>query len=226
MPIFACGFGLHMLEGRRRNSRSRLHRLALQPDSGPIRSATFAASKMPSSQTSSCAIPAERKGVRKGVSPFSVPRTFFYIPMIKGPIGCRLRLPWYVPGFLYQPISGPMLHKLRFFLPGVPVQVAQRGNNLQPIVFDDFDYRAYLKRLKEASERWSCRIHAYVLMTNHVHLLLTSDDGDDVGRTMQYLGRRYVSYIQLSVQRNTVKRPGQYRWSSYSIRAIIQRAER
>ena len=79
-----------------------------------------------------------------------------------------------------QPISGPMPRKPRFFLPGVPVHVVQRGNNRQPIFFDDVDYRAYLDWLKEGSERWSCRIHAYVLMTNHVHLLLTSDDADGV----------------------------------------------
>ncbi len=69
-----------------------------------------------------------------------------------------------------EPTPGPMPRKPRFFLPGVPVHVVQRGNNRQSIFIDDFDRRVYLDWLKEASERWSCRIHAYVLMTDHVHL--------------------------------------------------------
>ncbi|MFB1486234.1 MULTISPECIES: transposase [unclassified Thiocapsa] len=72
-----------------------------------------------------------------------------------------------------QPTPGPIPRKPRFFLPGVPVHVVRRGNNQRPIFSDDIDDRACLHWLKEASGRWSCRIHAYVLMTNHVHLLLT-----------------------------------------------------
>jgi putative transposase len=81
------------------------------------------------------------------------------------------------------------------------VHAVRRGNNRQPIFFGDFDHRVYLDWLKEASERWSCRIQAYVLMTNHVHLLLTSADADGVSRTMQYLGRRYLPYIHDTYRR-------------------------
>ena len=66
-----------------------------------------------------------------------------------------------------------MPRKPRFYLPGVPVHVVQRGNNRNPIFFDDGDYPAYLQWLEEAAERYGCFIHAYVLMTNHVHLLVT-----------------------------------------------------
>ena len=112
-----------------------------------------------------------------------------------------------------QPKSGPMPRKPRFFLPGVPVHVVQRGNNRQPIFFDDLDYRAYLDWLKEASERWSCRIHASVLMTNHVHLLMTSDEADGVSRTMQYLGRRYVPYINHTYRRSGTLWEGRFKSS-------------
>lgn len=119
------------------------------------------------------------------------------------------------------PISGPMPRKPRFFLPGVPVHVVQRGNNRQPIFFDDLDYRAYLNWLKEASERWSCRIHAYVLMTNHVHLLMTPDGADGVSRTMQYLGRRYVPYINHTYQRSGTLWEGRFKSSLVQTEAYL-----
>jgi len=62
-----------------------------------------------------------------------------------------------------------MPRKTRFFLPGVPVHVVQRGNNRQPVFFDPDDYRFYLERLREASLAHGCRVHAYCQMTNHIH---------------------------------------------------------
>ncbi len=58
-----------------------------------------------------------------------------------------------------------MPRKPRFFLPGVPAQVVQRGNNRQPIFFADADYQAYLGWLAEAAGRYGCAVHAYVLIT-------------------------------------------------------------
>lgn len=106
-----------------------------------------------------------------------------------------------------------MPRKPRFFVPGVPPQVVQRGNNRQPIFFDDFDNRVCLDWLKEALERWLCRIHAYVPMTNHVHLLLTPDNSQGVSRTMQYLGRRYVPYINDTYQRSGTLWEGRFKSS-------------
>jgi putative transposase len=114
-----------------------------------------------------------------------------------------------------------MPRKPRFFLPGVPAHIVQRGNNRQPIFFDDCDYRAYLHWLKEASERWSCRIHAYVLMTNHVHLLLTPDDTQGISRTMQYLGRRYVPYINHTYQRSGTLWEGRFKASLVQTEAYL-----
>jgi putative transposase len=114
-----------------------------------------------------------------------------------------------------------MPRKPRFFLPGVPVHVVQRGNNRQPIFFDDFDRRVYLDWLKEAAERWSCRIHAYVLMTNHVHLPLTPDGADGVSRTMQYLGRRYVPYINDTYRRSGTFWEGRFKSSLVQTEAYL-----
>ena len=63
-----------------------------------------------------------------------------------------------------------MPRKPRFYLPGVPAHIIQRGNNRQAVFFDDEDYQAYLSWLKSGAKSHGCAIHAYVLMTNHVHL--------------------------------------------------------
>ncbi len=53
--------------------------------------------------------------------------------------------------------------------------------------------------LAEACERFECDVHAYVLMTNHVHLLMTPQREDGISKVMQSLGRKYVQYFKLSV---------------------------
>src|SRR5205085_9211047 len=83
----------------------------------------------------------------------------------------------------------------RYFLPGQPLHLIQRGNNREATFFHDEDYRLYREWLAEASGEYGCAVHAYVLMTNHVHLLVTPQTEDSVPRTMQSLGRRYVRYV-------------------------------
>ncbi len=104
-----------------------------------------------------------------------------------------------------------MPRKPRFFVPDVPTHIVQRGNNREPIFFSDSDYRAYLGWLQEAAQRWGCAIHAYVLMTNHVHLLLTPRDADGVSRLMQYVGRRYVPYINHEYRRSGTLWEGRFK---------------
>ena len=88
-----------------------------------------------------------------------------------------------------------MPRKARFYLPGVPAHVIQRGNNRQAVFFADEDYQAYLNWLKAGSRVHGCVIHAYVLMTNHVHLLVTPNKAESISRLIQYVGRYYVTYI-------------------------------
>ena len=88
-----------------------------------------------------------------------------------------------------------MPRKPRFFIPGIPVHIVQRGHSREPVFFDDADYAAYLSWLQEGAERYHCKIHAYALMTNHVHILATPSETDSVTRMMQYVGRRYVPYV-------------------------------
>ena len=88
-----------------------------------------------------------------------------------------------------------MPRKPRFFLPGVPVHVVQRGHSREAVFFENNDYLTYLRWLKEGAERYKVDIHAYVLMTNHIHILATAHDTDGITRMMQYIGRHYVPYI-------------------------------
>jgi len=91
-----------------------------------------------------------------------------------------------------------MPRKPRFFLPDVPVHIVQRGHSRDPVFFEDGDYQAYLGWLEEAAERYHCDVHAYVLMTNHIHILVTPREKQSISRMMQYVGRRYVPYINFT----------------------------
>ena len=90
----------------------------------------------------------------------------------------------------------------RFDIAGVPQHITQRGHDRQPCFFSEADYRCYLTHILEGSRRFQCAIHAYVLMTNHVHLLITPSTAGSLARMMQTLGRRYVSYVNGTYQRS------------------------
>ena len=80
----------------------------------------------------------------------------------------------------------------RFELAGIPQHVVQRGNNRLPYFLDDEDRQRYLQCLRQALLRFGCRLHAYVLMRNHVHLLLTPDEAGSVSRLMHVFARNCV----------------------------------
>ena len=104
-----------------------------------------------------------------------------------------------------------MPRKPRFYVPDIPVHVIQRGHNRQAIFFEDNDYYSYLSWLKDASIRYECQIHAYVLMTNHVHLLATPKTSDGISRMMQSVGRKYVPYINHTYERSGTLWEGRYK---------------
>ncbi len=106
-----------------------------------------------------------------------------------------------------------MPRKPRFFLPDIPVHIVQRGHSQEPVFFEDNDYRAYLGWLAEAATRYECAIHAYVLMTNHIHILATPKDKHSISLMMQYIGRRYVPYINASYGTSGTIWEGRYKAS-------------
>lgn len=83
----------------------------------------------------------------------------------------------------------------RYRLPGYPQHVVQRGNDRQRTFFEPVDYERYREFLARASVEHRCAIHAYVLMTNHVHLLVTPATEDGLPHLIQSLGRRYVRHV-------------------------------
>ena len=99
----------------------------------------------------------------------------------------------------------------RFFLPGQPLHVIQRGNNRDPIFAADDDYRFYLHCLMEAADAQCLTVHAYVLMTNHVHLLVTPESESSLSKTMQSIGRRYVQYFNHAYGRTGTLWEGRYK---------------
>ncbi len=104
-----------------------------------------------------------------------------------------------------------MPRRPRIIIPGVPLHVIQRGNNRQPCFYADEDYHLYLEWLQKDSRDAGCSIHAYVLMTNHVHLLLTPADANSAGALMKQLGQRYVQYINRTYQRSGKLWEGRFR---------------
>ena len=94
-----------------------------------------------------------------------------------------------------------MPRRSRVHLDAVPLHIVQRGHNREPCFFADEDYSTYLHWLDEALRETECALHAYVLMTNHVHLLLTPKCADAVPRLTISIGRRYVQYINRRYRR-------------------------
>lgn len=104
-----------------------------------------------------------------------------------------------------------MARQPRFVLPGHPQHVIQRGVDRAAIFFDHGDYRHFLDWLSEACTRHECAVHAYVLMTNHVHLLMTPGRENSIGKVMQSVGRRYVQFVNCSYRRTGTLWEGRYR---------------
>ncbi|WP_337243711.1 transposase [Luteimonas sp. gir] len=104
-----------------------------------------------------------------------------------------------------------MPRRPRIDLPDVAQHIVQRGNDRQPCFFDDTDRLGYLQDLREIARQHGCAIHAYVLMTNHVHLLATPTAAGQIARMMQSLGRRYVRWINARHGRTGTLWEGRYK---------------
>jgi putative transposase len=117
------------------------------------------------------------------------------------------------PGSRGRPLGGgwPVARLGRYFLSDQPLHVIQRGNNREAIFFADEDYARYRDWLAAAAAEYGCAIHSFVLMTNHVHLLVTPRATDSLPRTMQSLGRRYVRHVNTVYRRTGTLWEGRYR---------------
>ena len=146
-----------------------------------------------------------------------------------------------------------MPRRIRMYLPGLPYHVVQRGNNREVCFIEVENYQFYLHLWEDQAQRYGLAVHAYVLMTNHVHFLVTPEQDRAVSTTMKVVGSRYAQYINKKYHRTgtlwegrhhsslvhserylltcmryielnpvraqMVKRPEEYRWSSYGVNA-------
>jgi len=101
----------------------------------------------------------------------------------------------------------------RLDAPGVAQHVIQRGNNRHLCFGDDIDCAAYAVWLKEYAYKYKVEVHAWVFMTNHVHLLLTPSEKLGVSKLMQSLGRKYVQYFNYKYKRTGTLWEGRFRSS-------------
>ena len=104
-----------------------------------------------------------------------------------------------------------MARLTRVFLPDTPLHIIQRGNNRQACFAADEDFSAYAHWLEKYARKYHVLIHAWVFMTNHVHLLVTPETVDGVSRLMQSLGRHYVRYFNHSYQRTGTLWEGRFK---------------
>ncbi len=106
-----------------------------------------------------------------------------------------------------------MPRKLRIDVPGFSQHIIQRGVNRAACFCDDHDHQFYQVSLGESVRKNCCRIHAYVLMSNHVHLLVTGGEAGCISSMMQNLGRRYVRYFNTRHDRTGTLWEGRFKSS-------------
>lgn len=99
----------------------------------------------------------------------------------------------------------------RYILPGQPQHIIQRGNNRQPIFTCDADFQFFRDAMVLASEKHGLSIHAYVWMSNHIHLLATPDSEHSISRVFQSVGRKYVQYFNHTYRRTGTLWEGRFR---------------
>jgi putative transposase len=104
-----------------------------------------------------------------------------------------------------------MARQARLTVPAYPHHVIQRGNNRQAIFRDDLDRERLLLLLQEYSRQSAVAVHAYVLMDNHFHLLLSPETVEGIPKMMQGVGRSYVRYFNTRHQRSGTLWEGRYR---------------
>jgi len=125
---------------------------------------------------------------------------------------CRLiaaltRLPWKA----IHKIEHVMPRRPRLVAADVPLHIIQRGNNRNKCFFTDSDYLVYLDLLRNSAMSAKCQIHAYVLMSNHVHILASPADQYAPGSMMKALGERYVQYVNQRYQRSGTLWEGRFK---------------
>ncbi len=104
-----------------------------------------------------------------------------------------------------------MPRRPRLEMPGIPMHITHRGNNRCAVFLDDEDFNHYRQSLSDALAQEDIQLHAYALMSNHVHLLITAISPGQFSRAMCQLGRRYVRYFNQRHGRSGTLWEGRYK---------------
>jgi len=99
------------------------------------------------------------------------------------------------------------------YLPGLTYHIVQRGNNREACFFELENYQFYLELWKKISKRYGVAVHAYCLMSNHIHFLLTPETGASISNTMRVVGSSYAQYINRHFKRTGTLWEGRHRSS-------------
>lgn len=104
----------------------------------------------------------------------------------------------------------------RLALANVIYHVLNRGNNHQVIFIDNEDYQYFIERLKEAKEKYRCKLYSYVLMPNHIHFLIEPLIAQDMAKFMKMIAQKYGQYINKKYKRTGTLWDGRYKSSLVS----------
>jgi len=106
-----------------------------------------------------------------------------------------------------------MPRRARMYLEGLPYHIVQRGNNREACFIEPGNYQYYLDLLRDISGRYGLSVHAYCLMTNHVHILATPSKRSSISNTMKVVGSRYAQYINKKYNRTGTLWEGRHKSS-------------
>jgi putative transposase len=119
-----------------------------------------------------------------------------------------------------------MARKLRLHVAGMPAHLMQRGNNRCDCFVDDSDRLLYLALLEDAARIHGCGVHAFVLMTNHVHMLASGQDENAISRMMKRIGESYVRVFNKRHERTGTLWEGRFRASIVDSRSYFLTCQR
>ena len=106
-----------------------------------------------------------------------------------------------------------MPRRARTYLPGFPHHIVQRGNNREACFVATEDYQFYVALWGECANRFDVSIHAWCLMTNHIHFLVTPERADSVSLAMKVIGSRYAQYFNKAYKRTGTLWEGRHKSS-------------
>ncbi|MFT4585295.1 MAG: putative transposase [Gammaproteobacteria bacterium] len=106
-----------------------------------------------------------------------------------------------------------MPRRKRIYLPGFPYHLVQRGNNRQRCFSERVDFENYLDLWREKSHRYGVQVHAYCLMPNHIHFIVSTEQADAISNTMKVVGSRYAFHFNKRYQRSGTVWEGRHRSS-------------